>query len=1057
MSLLIAASAAPLSQTEFARSIDQEFVDGSAIAPSLYTVATRLVSDTESLPGGDVAYPIHEALNWRMTRFGTTARASLSALLLVNEDGSCWQAKLSQPIVDRNKHKLRKYEAPVGNGSRVYLPAVPLDIRRRIGQRYGVEVPLTGSFWNWVEQHPELPLIPTEGGKKGLALLSQGFIPLPLYGVNGGYHKLPADGIALIPDVARFAKNGRSFVLAFDQDEKDATRRRVAIAIHRFGGLLLRQGCPVQVACWKFAQGKGVDDLIAVSGAVAWESAYTSAFALSHWQIWQQLEQRLTYQPALQVAVRDLSSLDLNEVPAEGIVAIASPKGSGKTKFTAQLIADSERAIAGGHRISLMRNLSTRLKLDYKGDLDKVGGQFITGSSYTLRVGLCVDSLLSLDPAKFTGCDLILDEVVQVIRHLLTSSTCARDGKRPALLARFRELMRVARRIIVADADLDNATLAYLQELRGKDSPLFLIRNDYATAGYNVRFLQAADRSAITAELLTDAQTLAAGKVLFVATDSKGSSKAIARLLSKQCPELRILLINSETSGGEWEREFMTTPDAVLERHEYDVIICSPSVATGVSIEAQGTIAKVYGIFTGASSTDADMAQALGRVREAVPRVVWCVSYGRNFCKVSRSTNWLELKSHLQAATSATISLIRASLQEDLSAQLRQDYDWQGDPNLNLYCQLSAEQNLAMMHLQEALLVRLRFEGNIVVVEECATNGAIKSLLAIAKQEQRKLDAAAIAAADDLTYPEIQRLEQKEATSHEEGLAIAKFYLKDFYCLETLTFDAVLQDNEGRWRGEILSLEAQLFPDLAEDRTAKALERRASWNQGICPWDTSFASLRRQVRAAIGLNELIAQMQTGWQWTRYDLAPYATRARAIAQQIKVALHFTIPDVPMGDKRYMSDVQVIHQLLSQLGVKVTQAQWSNHVAGHEGTKLRVYRLDMQHWQQVWNILQRRQEKRQRLNQAETAPLRSPLKQDQILYRTGDPPLLQESELADIDNASEWFSEEAIADVQSWIQSAANDPIVLDSIRQMISDVVWQRLYLQIKLSNSLLDN
>lgn len=47
-------------------------------------------------------------------------------------------------------------------------------------------------------------------------------------------------------------------------------------------------------------------------------------------------------------------------------------------------------------------------------------------------------------------------------------------------------------------------------------------------------------------------------------------SKAIARLLLKQDPNLRILLINSETSNSEWEWEFMQSPDAVLQRDEYE-------------------------------------------------------------------------------------------------------------------------------------------------------------------------------------------------------------------------------------------------------------------------------------------------------------------------------------------------------------------------------------------------------------------------------------------------------------------------------------------------------
>ena len=50
----------------------------AARSPRLYSKsAIALVSDTETFAGGDVAYPIHEALNWHVTRFGYQARANL--------------------------------------------------------------------------------------------------------------------------------------------------------------------------------------------------------------------------------------------------------------------------------------------------------------------------------------------------------------------------------------------------------------------------------------------------------------------------------------------------------------------------------------------------------------------------------------------------------------------------------------------------------------------------------------------------------------------------------------------------------------------------------------------------------------------------------------------------------------------------------------------------------------------------------------------------------------------------------------------------------------------
>jgi len=204
-------------------------------------------------------------------------------------------------------------------------------------------------------------------------------------------------------------------------------------------------------------------------GTTAWETAYHEALSLEHWQIWQRLAGRLTYPTNLRLNAQDLSQLNLDNLPKTGILAIASSKGTGKTKLIAQTIQTSQKVLAGGHRVALMQNLCARLQLDYRSDLDKVNGQFINGSAYALRVGFCVDALLAIQPDQFAGCVLVLDEVVQVLRHLLASSTCAKDGKRPALLARFRQIVSAAKQVIIADADLDNASIHYIQTLRGED------------------------------------------------------------------------------------------------------------------------------------------------------------------------------------------------------------------------------------------------------------------------------------------------------------------------------------------------------------------------------------------------------------------------------------------------------------------------------------------------------------------------------------------------------------------------------------------------------------
>ncbi|MBW4421908.1 MAG: DUF3854 domain-containing protein [Myxacorys californica WJT36-NPBG1] len=976
----------------WSKKIEQEFITGSGIDPDLFATAVRLVADTEVLPGGEVAYPIHEALNWRMTRFGDRARTTLWAALLVNQDGSTWQAKLNCPrqTIKRDRHgspqrddqghplvKPIKYESVVGIGSQAYLPAIPASIRSKIAQRYGIEVPQSGDFWQWLALHPEIPIIWTEGGKKALCLLSLGYVAIALYGVHGGYRTKDTLGHsispALIPDVARFAVPGRPAILAFDQDTKAETRSTVSKALIRFGGLLTKAGSEVKIAQWPSQQGKGIDDLRVVQGVDAVQQAIEQAMVIEQWRIRQWLEHRLTWRAAMHLRTADLSTLHLPDLPQQGLIAIASPKATGKTKFIGQQVAGLDKVLSATHRVALGRNLSSRLGLDWRGDLDKTpDGRFITGSGYTLRVGFCVDSLLAINPDQFRGCDLIIDEVCQVLRHLLTSATTNQDGKRPALLARLRALLQAARRVIVADADLDNATLHCLRDLRGDDQPLFLVRNDYGGQGYPVRFLQASDRTAIAADLSSAVQALPAGKVILVATDSKQVSKTLARLMAQQYPQKRVLTINAETSGGSLEREFIETPNQILGQGLYDIILASPSLATGVSIEAKGIIASVYGIFTGGSATDADMAQALGRVREPVERVVWCAQRGSNFSKISRSTNTLELKSHLQQRTSAVVGLVRSSLREDVWGEIS-NCDWQADPWVNLFCRQEAERNRSMLTLRDSLHMRLQHEGNRVVLEDRTVDPAARLLLQQMRDELKQSEADAIVGAGDLTDAQVLVLEQKEHLTPDEQRSLSKFHLKEFYGWDTLWVEDVLWDNGGRRRAEVLSLEAQLFPTVATDRTVKALEKQASWNQGLCPWDISGVELRRKLRELLGLNQFLDPDR---EWTKHDLAECAAHIRAQAPLVRQVLNFSVTE-------RVSDVQLVHQLLSQLGLKIA-FRWCRGVPGSEGEKLRVYRLEPQHWQALMEVLRQRQSRRQNDLPAVGSPVPEIDK-----HQTGDP--------------------------------------------------------------------
>jgi hypothetical protein len=497
---------------------------------------------------------------------------------------------------------------------------------------------------------------------------------------------------------------------------------------------------------------------------------------------------------------------------------------------------------------------------------------------------------------------------------------------------------------------LNSATLDYLQTLRADSSSVFLIQNDYQPQGYPVLFLESPDKTEITARILDDAKTLTSGQVLLIATDSKRSSKMLSQLLNQQHPHARILLINSETSSGNDERRFIQTPDAVLQEGTYNIIIVSPSMATGVSIEAQNIISKVYGVFSGVSSTDADMTQALGRVRQPVERIVWCNRVGSNYSHVSRSSRAETLKHQLKQSTAATVSLIRSSLREDDLTYL-QNYDWDQDPHLKLFVKIEAERNRSMVALRDALRIRLIHEGNEVTVQESKQNPSIKALLKDARDQLKTLEAEAIANAPDLSLEQRLILETKESLTPDERHQLRKAQIKDFYALETITTETVLFDANKRRQKEIIGLENLLFPHQALEKTAKSISRQTKWEKGIIPWDIASLECQRWLRNFLGLKQFLDPNKT---WTRLDLRDCAQKIRQHANDVRQGLNFTVTDS-------LSDVQIVHQLLSQIGIKVT-FKWSRKLPGLEGQKEKLYRLDAKHWKKIIEILSYRQNKK-----------------------------------------------------------------------------------------------
>ncbi len=277
----------------------------SAIDPELIDLNVRSVdlSWSSKYRGGedqeneDILL-ILESLNWTVTRLHN-GRVNDNTLKKVKKMLGGWcitpfygladraqinyfRFKPENPPADWKKPgKFKKYLGAEGESPRAYCPNVPEAIWAVIAARYGVEK--TGiDFWEWILDHPEIPVIITEGEKKAYAGLTAGYVVISLPGIDCGY-KSSSDSddgsggkLSLIPDLKALAIDGRDIYIAFDRDAEPKTVDRVKLARRKLARLFAELGCETRSVKWD-DQFKGLDDFIFGAGQESLDKAIESA------------------------------------------------------------------------------------------------------------------------------------------------------------------------------------------------------------------------------------------------------------------------------------------------------------------------------------------------------------------------------------------------------------------------------------------------------------------------------------------------------------------------------------------------------------------------------------------------------------------------------------------------------------------------------------------------------------------------------------------------------------------------------------------------------------
>jgi hypothetical protein len=926
-----------------------------------------------------------------------------------------------------NKGKAIKYEHPPSTPTRVFCLRVTLQVWQGISRRYHIPIPENITiaadgeavgFWQWVMQH-NLPVVICEGAKKAAALLSCGYVALAIPGITSGY-RVAKDAFGnvasrqLIPDLAAFAISKRPFYICFDYETQPSTIAAVNNAIAQLGYLLQEKNCPVKVVELPGLE-KGVDEFIVAKSAGAFEEVYHKSVDLEVYLALAKPHSELSIKPTLILNRRYLGNIPF---PTAGLVGIKSAKGTGKTTALQAIVKQAKNRnqsiLLITHRIQLGRFLCEKVGVKWglgNGDWGIGTGEIknsqFPSSSSTLSpllpaplprhllqrreppqrsgspasiphsLGLCVDSLWKLNPNDWQGAVIILDEIEQSLWHLLNSTTC--KERRVKILKIFQELISTVLKtgglVIAQDADLSDLSLKYLQGLTGdKLTPKVIINQWQPQKGWDVTLYDSPNPTPLIHQLEID---LLAGRKCYVTTDSRSgrySCETIERyikerleFLQKEFPKTLVISSQTTSTPGHVAVDFVAEINQKVS--EYKAVFVTPSLGTGVSIDVKH-FDRVYGIFQGVIS-DSEARQALARVRDSVPRIIWCAKRGIGLIG-SGSTNYRLLSQWYQENQKENLALLSPLQRIDVDLPLVYDpihlrtwakFAARINASITLYRQsmkdgligeghqVSIRSNSVLHNilseLRQAFLAadpkdvktRYRLIREIVKVqnewqERSQKDKLITQRIIKIKRQNQWATAVNVANAKSIDHLEYDQLLGKRNLNDDERNQINKYVLQQRYGVN-ITPQLVLRDEKGYYSQLLshyyLTHESEYF----RLRDFQELHQQLAWGEGkVFLPDLKTYTLKVEAFRALGVLDFL-EPEREFRETDADLILLKTTAVQCSKHIKRALGITL--VKEKEKERVSVIKILSRLLSLLGLKLQQVK-------QEENTIKAYKID-----------------------------------------------------------------------------------------------------------------
>lgn len=297
-----------------------------------------------------------------------------------------------------------------------------------------------------------------------------------------------------------------------------------------------------------------------------------------------------------------------------GVVLVQAPLGAGKTQHVGAPIVARARemglsVMAICHRVTLTHELAARLDLAHyqtatSGDAMAKGG-----------IAVCLPSIKRAEQcfsSKYPDV-VFVDEIRQVIDFLAdTACFTAPGASAHEIFDYLTEVVRRARLVVGADAHLNDRTIQFLERCRPGERFTIITMPPAARSG-SVAFRSGAVknvRSEVFDAVITE---LVAGGKVWLACESRKLAEALDKYLRDL--GFRSIAITASNKHGREQAAFLR--DADTESRNFDVVVSSPAISSGISIEHRQGRHFTLGVLIGSGNAilPTDAVQQIGRVR----------------------------------------------------------------------------------------------------------------------------------------------------------------------------------------------------------------------------------------------------------------------------------------------------------------------------------------------------------------------------------------------------------------------------------------------------------